>query len=105
MLTPDATMSDDGTDRDLRDWVQNEVFGSNGRMEVESVTDGGTALVANYTNDRWGAMRTAWRFTVAGDKISRFETGQACAAVPGPPSGGRHQLAAAASRPVVLIAA
>lgn len=77
MLTPDATMSDDGTDRDLRDWVQNEVFGSNGRMEVESVTDGGTALVANYTNDRWGAMRTAWRFTVAGDKISRFETGQA----------------------------
>ncbi|MEV8480239.1 nuclear transport factor 2 family protein [Streptomyces sp. NPDC051173] len=77
LLTPDATMSDDGTDRDLRNWVQSEVFGSGGRMDVESVADGGTALVANYTNDRWGAMRTAWRFTVPGDKISRFETGQA----------------------------
>ncbi|MFB7631618.1 nuclear transport factor 2 family protein [Streptomyces sp. NPDC056149] len=77
LLTPDATMSDDGTDRDLRDWLQSEALGSNGRMDVESVADGGTALVANYTNDRWGAMRTAWRFTVSGDKISRFETGQA----------------------------
>ncbi|MEV4502546.1 nuclear transport factor 2 family protein [Streptomyces klenkii] len=77
LLTPDATMSDDGTDRDLRNWLQSEAFGSNGRMDVESVADGGTALVAIYTNDRWGAMRTAWRFTVSGDKISRFETGQA----------------------------
>lgn len=77
LLTPDATMSDDGTDRDLRGWVQSEVFGSNGRMSVESVADGGTSLVADYTNDRWGAMRTAWRFTISGDKISRFETGQA----------------------------
>ncbi|WP_369392363.1 nuclear transport factor 2 family protein [Streptomyces sp. CG1] len=77
LLTPDATMSDDGADRDLRDWVQSEVFASGGRMDVESVADGGTALVANYTNDRWGAMRTAWHFTVSGDKISRFETGQA----------------------------
>jgi hypothetical protein len=77
LLTPDATMSDDGTDRDLRNWLQSEAFGSNGRMDVESIAEGGTALVANYTNDRWGAMRTAWRFTVSGDKISRFETGQA----------------------------
>ncbi|WP_034270460.1 nuclear transport factor 2 family protein [Actinospica robiniae] len=77
MLTPDATMSDDGTDRDLRDWVQREIFGSNGRMKVESISDGGTALEADYANDTWGAMRTTWRFTVSGDKISRFETGQA----------------------------
>ena len=77
LLTPDATMSDDGTDRDLRNWLESEAFGSNGRMDVESVADGGTALVANYTNDRWGAMRTAWRFTVSDGRISRFETGQA----------------------------
>ncbi|MFI5778052.1 nuclear transport factor 2 family protein [Nocardia sp. NPDC051570] len=77
LLTPDVTMSDDGSDRDVRDWVDSEIFGSNARMDVESVSDGGRALVANYTNDRWGAMRTAWRFTVAGDKIARFETGQA----------------------------
>lgn len=76
-LTPDATMSDDGSERNLRDWVQREAFSSNGRMEVASVADGGTDLVANYTNDTWGSMRTAWRFTVSDGKISRFETGQA----------------------------
>ncbi|MFI6867133.1 nuclear transport factor 2 family protein [Nocardia sp. NPDC050406] len=77
VLTPDATMSDDGTDRDLRQWVDSEIFATSGRMKVESVTEGGRAFVAEYSNDRWGAMRTAWRFTVDGDTISRFETGQA----------------------------
>ncbi|MFE0464139.1 nuclear transport factor 2 family protein [Kitasatospora sp. NPDC058965] len=77
LLTADASMSDDGNDRDLATWVDSEVFGSNGRMDVASVTDGGRALVADYTNDRWGGMRTAWRFTVADGRISRFETGQA----------------------------
>ncbi|MFI6944153.1 nuclear transport factor 2 family protein [Streptomyces sp. NPDC050418] len=77
LLTEDASMSDDGTERDLRAWIGSEAFGSNGRMDVESVADGGTSLIATYTNDRWGAMRTAWRFTVADGKVSRFETGQA----------------------------
>ncbi|MFE5301453.1 nuclear transport factor 2 family protein [Streptomyces sp. NPDC056632] len=76
-LTPDATMSDDGTERDLRDWTEREIFSSGGRMEVESESDDGRALVATYRNDTWGAMRTAWRFTVEGGRISRFETGQA----------------------------
>lgn len=75
--TEDVAMSDDGSDRDVANWVSSEIFGTNGRMDVESVTDGGRALVAQFTNDRWGAMRTAWRFTVDGDKISRFDTGQA----------------------------
>ncbi|MEU7030566.1 nuclear transport factor 2 family protein [Streptomyces sp. NPDC015232] len=77
VLTPDATMSDDGTERNLRDWTEREVFSSHGRMEVEDETDGGRGLVATYTNDTWGSMRTAWRFTVEGDKVARFETGQA----------------------------
>lgn len=77
LLTPDATMSDDGTERNLRDWTEREVFSSNGRMEVEDEADGGRTLVATYTNDTWGSMRTAWRFTVEGDKVARFETGQA----------------------------
>ena len=77
LLTEDVSMSDDGSDRNVQDWVDSEIFGSNARMNVESVSDGGRALVADYTNDRWGSMRTAWRFTIAGDKISRFETGQA----------------------------
>ncbi|MEV4123887.1 nuclear transport factor 2 family protein [Nocardia sp. NPDC049707] len=77
ILTDDATMSDDGVERNLAQWTDSEIFGSSGRMAVESVGDGGTELVADYTNTRWGSMRTAWRFTVRDGKISRFETGQA----------------------------
>lgn len=77
VLTADATMSDDGVERNLILWTDSEIFASNARMNVESVDDGGTALVAAYTNSRWGSMRTAWRFTVRNGKISRFETGQA----------------------------
>ncbi|GGT25965.1 nuclear transport factor 2 family protein [Streptomyces purpureus] len=76
-LTPDATMSDDGSDRDIDQWTDKEVFSSRGHMEIESEKDGGRALVARYRNDTWGEMRTAWRFTVQEGKVSRFETGQA----------------------------
>ncbi len=76
-LTPGATMSDDGSDRDLADWSEKEIFGSRGRMDVQTQTADGLGLVANYTNDTWGEMRTAWRFTVDSGRISRFETGQA----------------------------
>jgi hypothetical protein len=76
-LTPDATMSDDGSDRDLRKWLDNEVFASRGHMDVEKETDGGRSLVARYRNDTSGEMRTAWRFTVEDGRVSRFEAGQA----------------------------
>jgi hypothetical protein len=76
-LTADATMSDDGTERDLEEWVDREIFSSNGRMEVESQSDDGRSLVVNYTNSTWGAMRTSWKFAIEGNRISRFETGQA----------------------------
>ncbi|MFI6844143.1 nuclear transport factor 2 family protein [Kitasatospora sp. NBC_00085] len=77
LLAPGATMSDDGSDRDIDDWTEREIFSSRGRMDVQSESDGGHALVANYSNDTWGEMRTAWRFVVDNGKISRFETGQA----------------------------
>ncbi|WP_040807827.1 hypothetical protein [Nocardia concava] len=76
-LTPGVTMSDDGSDRDVDDWTEREIFSSGGHMDVESQSDDGLALIANYRNDTWGAMRTAWRFTITGGKVSRFETGQA----------------------------
>jgi hypothetical protein len=76
-LTPDATMSDDGQDRDLHQWVDREIFSSQGRMSVESATDGGRSLIAGYSNATYGAMRVFWRFTLSDGKISRFETGQA----------------------------
>ncbi|MFD9335847.1 nuclear transport factor 2 family protein [Streptomyces sp. NPDC060028] len=78
LLTPDATMSDDGSDRDLAQWAEKEIFSCGGHMAVASESDGGRALVVDYRNDTWGEMRTAWRFDVAADgRISRFETGQA----------------------------
>ncbi|GGR95581.1 hypothetical protein GCM10010252_37950 [Streptomyces aureoverticillatus] len=77
LLTPDATMSDDGSDRDLHQWADSEIFSSNGHMDVESESDGGRALVVSYRNDTWGEMRTKWQFTVDDGKVSRFETGQA----------------------------
>lgn len=76
-LTPGATMSDDGTDRDLADWADREIFSAGGHLEVVAASDGGRSLIAAYRNDRWGEMRTRWAFTVTGGRISRFETGQA----------------------------
>ncbi|MCX4527798.1 MULTISPECIES: nuclear transport factor 2 family protein [unclassified Streptomyces] len=77
-LAPDATMSDDGSDRDLAQWAEKEIFSSGGHMDIETESDGGRALVVNYRNDTWGEMRTAWQFTVTADgRVSRFETGQA----------------------------
>lgn len=77
VLTPDATMSDDGSDRDIAEWTDREIFSSHGHMDVENESDGGRVLVVTYRNDTWGEMRTKWHFTVDGGKISRFETGQA----------------------------
>ncbi|MER5503474.1 MULTISPECIES: nuclear transport factor 2 family protein [unclassified Streptomyces] len=77
LLTPDATMSDDDTDRALSLWAEKEIFSSNGRMDVESVSADGRTLIATYTNSTWGAMHTRWSFTVSGERISRFETSQA----------------------------
>ncbi|WP_457032298.1 nuclear transport factor 2 family protein [Kitasatospora sp. P5_F3] len=76
-LTPDATMSDDGTDRNLTEWTEREIFSSHGRVEVQTEKDKGRKVIADYRNDTWGVMRTAWRFDVKDGRVSRFETGQA----------------------------
>jgi hypothetical protein len=77
LLTPDASMSDDGSERDLEEWVDREIFSANGRMQVDTQSQDGRSLEVTYSNSTWGAMRTKWRFVVDGDKVSRFETGQA----------------------------
>ncbi|MEV5486982.1 nuclear transport factor 2 family protein [Streptomyces bobili] len=78
LLTPDATMADDGSDRDLAEWIDREIFSSHGHLEVDRESNGGRAFLARYSNDTWGEMRTRWSFVVEDDgRISRFETGQA----------------------------
>ncbi|MFF4346290.1 nuclear transport factor 2 family protein [Streptomyces sp. NPDC001530] len=78
LLAPGATMSDDGSDRDIDEWTDREIFSSHGHMDVDNESNGGHTLIAHYSNDTWGEMKTKWSFTVddAG-KITRFETGQA----------------------------
>ncbi|MFD5709051.1 nuclear transport factor 2 family protein [Streptomyces pharetrae] len=78
LLAPGATMADDGSDRDLTEWIDREIFSTHGHLEVDNESAGGRTLIARYRNDTWGEMRTRWRFTVEDDgRISRFETGQA----------------------------
>ncbi|MFC8196105.1 nuclear transport factor 2 family protein [Streptomyces sp. NPDC060006] len=78
VLASGATMSDDGSERDLDDWTAREIFDSHGHMEVDKEADGGLALLARYSNDAWGEMRTRWSFTVDdGGRITHFATGQA----------------------------
>src|SRR5262249_19722885 len=77
LLTPDATMSDDGSERDLREWIDREILSADGRMEVESQSDDGRSLIVFVTNSTYGRMRTHWEFVVEGEQVSRFETGQA----------------------------
>jgi hypothetical protein len=76
VLAEGATLSDDGTERDLDDWLAREAFDTSGRMDVDSESPDGLSLIANYFNTRWGGMTTRWKFTVDNDKITRFETGQ-----------------------------
>lgn len=77
LLAEGATMADDGSDRNLQEWVDREIFSSDGRMEVDSQSDDGRSLVVSYTNSTYGTMLTNWKFFVEGGKIGRFETGQA----------------------------
>lgn len=77
VLSEDATLSDDGTERDLVTWVDREIFDSNGHLDVETATDESRSLVARYRNDTYGTMRTTWRFDVRDGKVTRIEAGQA----------------------------
>ncbi|WP_229868719.1 nuclear transport factor 2 family protein [Streptomyces inusitatus] len=76
-LAPGATMADDGSERNLTEWTEKEIFAPRGRMEVESQSEDGRGLVVRFWNEVWGEMRTKWRFLVTDGEITRFETGQA----------------------------
>lgn len=77
LLTPGCTLTDDGSERNLPDWIDREIFTSNGKIDVERESREGLRLKARFRNDTWGEMATQWDFHVDGDKISRIETGQA----------------------------
>ena len=76
-LTPDATLTDDGNPRSLRDWIDREIFSVHGHIHVEREEQDGLRLLARYRNDTWGEISIYWRLQVSGNKISRIDTGQA----------------------------
>jgi hypothetical protein len=76
-MSEHATMTDDGTPRQLDEWLQSEAFDTHGRMDVTQQSPDGLFLTVDYTNDRWGTMATSWRFRVEDGKVAHFDTGQA----------------------------
>ena len=78
LLAADVTLSDDGTDRNLHEWIDREIFDAGGHMEVETQSADGRSLAATFRNDVWGEMHTRWLFVIdGGGVVTRMETGQA----------------------------
>jgi hypothetical protein len=94
-MTANATMTDDGTPRQLGDWLEREAFDVHGRMDVtQQSPDGRDLLVDSPTRlppppvkgplrgavfncDQWGTMATRWHFEVLDHRVAHFDTGQA----------------------------
>ncbi|MCH7232636.1 hypothetical protein L0U85_17520 [Glycomyces sp. L485] len=79
LLTGDATLTDDGVERDLSEWSEANLFEANARLIPTREAMGGSRLIVEINDDKWGEMTTYWDFTVDGDKIGRIDTGQAAA--------------------------
>ena len=78
VLTADATMSDDGSDRDLADWTDREIFSSHGHMDVDQRVAGRPCPRRQLQQRHLG--RDAHRVELHrrdDGRILRFETGQA----------------------------
>lgn len=74
LLAPGATMADDGSDRDLDEWIDREIFSSHGHIDVDKESNGGRSLLAHYSNDTWGRCApagTSRSRRTAGSPVSR----------------------------------
>ncbi|MGI5166863.1 nuclear transport factor 2 family protein [Spirillospora sp. CA-253888] len=76
LLDPDAVLTDNGIERDVRDWFDKEIFNVGGRFTVQRTEPDGSMLV-KLDNERWGELDTRWRFTVRDGRVERIETAQA----------------------------
>ena len=77
LCSPDATVSDRGTEHDVQEWFDREFFDSNGHLEVDVLGPDGLSVIGSHRNDTRDEKRTHWKFTLRGGKISRIETGEA----------------------------
>jgi hypothetical protein len=73
-----AILTDDGNQRDYKQWSATEIFGAGkGRItSISSVVDRGLTIHANFHSARWGDFKTFWRFKIEDGKIVRLDVGQ-----------------------------
>lgn len=72
-----ASFSDDGIDQDLFGWCDEELFGRHSAylVSIDKVEDGGRTFYARYHSDKWGNLKTFWRFAVKDGRVSRLDVG------------------------------
>jgi len=69
-----AILTDDGNDRDYKQWSDSEIFGAGrGRItSISKVVDRGVTIHANFHSARWGDFKTFWKFEIRDGKIVRL---------------------------------
>ena len=78
LFADDTVLTDDGTERDFKQWSDGEIFGA-GKGRITSVTevaDRGTTIHASFHSARWGDFKTFWKFAIQGGKIARLVVGE-----------------------------
>jgi hypothetical protein len=78
LFAVDAVLTDDGSERDYKQWSDGEIFGAgSGRITaITEVADRGTTIHADFHSTRWGDFKTFWKFGIKGGKIVRLDVGQ-----------------------------
>jgi hypothetical protein len=73
-----AILTDDGNQRDYKQWSDTEIFGAGkGRItSISRVVDRGATIHANFHSARWGDFKTFWKFKIEDGKIVRLDVGQ-----------------------------
>jgi hypothetical protein len=77
LFEPDGKLYDDGAPRSLKQFTR-EALGHERFTSIDRVENSGLDLVGDFHSERWGDLRTYFRFqlTRAG-KIKRLDIGQA----------------------------
>ena len=77
LFSDGARFSDDGVQRDLVGWCDDELFGSYRAYitHIDKVERGGLTFYARYHSDKWGDFQTFWKFVVEEGKVSRLDVG------------------------------
>ncbi len=78
LFDADAILTDDGSERDYKQWSESEIFGA-GKGRITSITkvaNRGTTIYADFHSARWGDFKTFWKFAIQRGKIVRLDVGQ-----------------------------